>query len=210
VTGVSGTPAQELSGACLFTQISEGDCQYTSINVIENGQCILCYTNTIYPTNTPGWVFFILSESGTQLRAHYPWNDRTIIPSTTGWISGYSPLGPQENFKYMTIAKGSIGLPDRISVSNANISYGVANNGNGVYTLSGNYNGSGIGNPQYAFDLDGNAGLGYANNAWTFNYYSDNDFYAYYNASNTPTQVPTVGWTDYYTGAPVNFKITSL
>jgi hypothetical protein len=109
----------------------------------------------------------------------------------------------------MIITKGSIGLPNRISVSNANLIY-VANNGNGAYTLNGNYNGGLIGSPQYGFDADGNAGLAYLNNAWLFKYYYDNDFYAYYNASNTPNQVPTVGWTDYYTGAPVNLKIISL
>ena len=169
----------------------------------------MCYTNNIYPVNIPGWEFNVVSESGVQQRAYYPWNDSTIIPNTTGWIRGYSAIGPQENFNYMIITNGSIGLPNRISVSNANLIY-VANSGNGAYTLNGNYNGSLIGSPQYGFDADGNAALGYYNNGWLFNYYYDNDFYAYNNASNTSTQVPTVGWTDYFTGTPVNLKIISL
>jgi hypothetical protein len=209
VRGISGTPAEELSGACLYTSLGEGYCQYTSTNFIQYAQGILCYTDYIYPVGIPGWIFSVDSESTSQQRAYYPWNDSTTVPNITGWIRGYDALGPQENFKYMIITKGSIGLPNRISVSNANLIY-VANSGNGAYTLNGNYNGGLFGSPQYGFDADGNAALAFINNAWLFKYYYDNDFYAYYNASNTPTQVPTVGWTDYYTGTPVNLKIISL
>jgi hypothetical protein len=212
VRGISGTPAEELSGACLYTSLGEGYCQYTSTNFIQYAQGILCYTDYIYPVGIPGWIFSVDSESTSQQRAYYPWNDSTTVPNITGWIRGYNALGPQENFKYMIITKGSIGLPNRISVSNANLIY-VANSGNGAYTLNGNYNGGLFGSPQYGFDADGNASLAFLNNGgngWLFKYYYDNDFYAYYNASNTPTQVPTVGWTDYFTGTPVNLKIISL